>query len=74
MNFDRKTKKETGNMGERAACEYLRRHGFSIVDRNVLRKTGEIDVIAKKRDTLSFVEVKTIACDEFPLAAAEDSY
>lgn len=47
-----------GNEGEQAACEFLRRKGWTIVDRNVRRGRGEIDVIARKRRLLSFVEVK----------------
>ncbi len=61
-----KTRKEVGNLGEQVAAEYLKRHGFSIRDRNVARKTGEIDLIAEKEDTLYFVEVKTILVDELP--------
>ncbi len=66
MDISSKTRKETGALGERVAGEYLRRHGFRIVDRNVTRKTGEIDIIAKREDTLHFVEVKTILVDAFP--------
>lgn len=56
-------------MGEKAAAEYLRRHGFVIVAVNVARKTGEIDIIATHEDTLHFVEVKTNLVDEFPFSA-----
>ena len=66
MDVSSKTRKEVGNLGENIAAEYLRRHGFSIRDRNIARKTGELDVIAEKDDTLYFVEVKTILVDEFP--------
>ncbi len=55
-----------GALGERIAAEYLRRHGFQIVDRNVARKTGELDLVAEKADTLHVVEVKTVLADEFP--------
>jgi putative endonuclease len=60
------TRKEVGALGENVAAEYLRRHGFSIRDRNIARKTGELDLVAKKEDTLHFVEVKTILAYEFP--------
>lgn len=53
-------------MGEKVAAEYLKRRGFSIRDRNIARKTGELDIIAEKEDTLHFVEVKTNLVDEFP--------
>ena len=60
------SRKEVGNLGEQVAAEYLKRHGFSVRDRNVARKTGELDLIAEQGDTLHFVEVKTIITDEFP--------
>jgi putative endonuclease len=65
VDISSKTRKEIGNMGEKVAAEYLRRHGFSIRDRNIARKTGELDLIVEKEDTLHFVEVKTILTDEF---------
>ena len=66
VNISSLTRKEVGALGEKVAAEYLKRHGFSIIDRNVARKTGELDLIAKSEDTLHFVEVKTILADEFP--------
>ena len=66
MNISSKTRKEVGSLGERVAAEYLKRHGFKIRDRNIARKTGELDVIAEKDNVLHFVEVKTILADEFP--------
>jgi len=66
VNISSKTRKEVGAIGENVAAEYLRRHGFKIRDRNILRKTGELDVIAEKDSTLHFVEVKTVLADEFP--------
>lgn len=45
---------------------YLRRRGFRIRDKNVARKTGELDLIALEGETLHFVEVKTIVADRFP--------
>ncbi|MHB1163282.1 MAG: YraN family protein [Minisyncoccota bacterium] len=66
MDISSKTRKEVGALGEKIAAEYLHRHGFSIRDRNIARKTGELDVVAEEDDTLHFVEVKTILVDEFP--------
>ena len=75
MDISTKSRKEIGNLGENVAAEYLKRHGFSIRDRNVARKTGELDIIAEKEDTLYFVEVKTILVDEFPDEnSAHDDY
>ncbi len=67
MDISTKSRKEVGNLGENVAAEYLKRHGFTIRDRNVARKTGELDIIAEKEDTLHFVEVKTVLTDKFPL-------
>jgi putative endonuclease len=75
VNLSDKTGKEIGALGESVAAHYLTTHGFEIIDRNVMRKTGEIDVIARKDDTLHFVEVKSILCMEFPNAnALRDEY
>lgn len=48
-----------GKLGEDVACLYLKKHGFSILERNYTRKWGEIDIIAKKEDKLYFMEVKS---------------
>jgi putative endonuclease len=66
MDLSDKSRKEVGALGEAVAAHYLTTHGFEIIDKNVARKTGEIDVIARKDDTLHFVEVKSILCVEFP--------
>jgi putative endonuclease len=66
VDLSSKTSKEVGNLGESVACEYLRRHGFTIRDRNISKKTGELDVIAEKEGALHFVEVKTVLTDNFP--------
>ena len=47
-----------GNEGEQAACEYLLKKGWKILDRNVRRGRGEIDIIARKWKTIAFIEVK----------------
>ena len=76
MDLSFKTRKEVGNLGENAACEYLKRHGFLIRDRNIAKKTGELDIVAEKENALHFVEVKTVLAEEFPLAEnrGEDEY
>ena len=65
MDISSKTRKEVGAIGEKVAAEYLKRHGFSIRDRNFVRKTGELDLIAEKENTLHFVEVKTVLAHNF---------
>lgn len=66
MDLSSKDRKYIGAVGEKVAAEYLQRHGFTIRDRNIARKTGELDVIAEKDNTLHFVEVKTMLTDDFP--------
>ena len=51
--------KEIGNLGEDTACEYLKSHGYMILQRNYHSRYGEIDIIASKGDTVVFCEVKT---------------
>jgi len=58
--------KKLGDFGEEVACRYLEKKGYKILDRNFVknwdyRKKGEIDIIVKKGDIISFVEVKTAA-------------
>jgi len=58
--------KRIGNFGERVAENYLRKKGYQILDRNFVFRIpgdlqkGEIDIVAKKEDTIAFVEVKTL--------------
>ena len=48
-----------GNLGEDAACDYLRKNGYLVLQRNFRCKTGEIDIIAIEDGCTVFVEVKT---------------
>ncbi len=54
-------KRQTGDTGEEVACRYLEQKGFRVVERNYLRKWGEIDIIAEKGQKLRFIEVKTVS-------------
>jgi putative endonuclease len=44
--------------GERIAEAFCELRGFEVVDRNVREGRGEIDLIARDKDTVVFVEVK----------------
>ena len=50
-----------GDRAEHAALVYLKRHGWSILDTNVLYRVGELDIVAADPDTghLVFVEVRS---------------
>jgi len=39
------------------------KHGYQIISRNYWKKWGEIDIVAKKDQIISFVEVKTVSKD-----------
>jgi putative endonuclease len=51
--------KAIGNKGEDIAASYLQNKGYEIVERNLRLEAGEIDIIARDKHTLVFVEVKT---------------
>lgn len=55
----------TAKLGEDKACEYLRKLGFKIIERNFRKGYGEIDVVALDKDVLVFVEVKTRTSNQF---------
>ena len=57
-------KRARGDLGERAAVRYLRFRFYRILDRNYRAGGAEIDIVAKRRKTLVFVEVKTRRLDE----------
>lgn len=52
-------KKNLGQLGENIALNFLTKNGYKILQRNLHSHWGEIDIIAKKDDKLSFIEVKT---------------
>lgn len=57
-----KTQKQViGQIGENAVCTYLERKGYTITDRNYLKKWGELDVVARKGKKLYFIEVKSVS-------------
>lgn len=51
-------KRKVGSNYEQIASEYLLDHGYTILVNNYHCKFGELDIIAKKDDIITFVEVK----------------
>ena len=47
-----------GKESESLAVKHLKKNGYKILEQNHRNKIGEIDIIAKERGTLVFVEVK----------------
>jgi len=59
-----------GRLGERAAKDYLRRHGLKFLTANFRSDRGEIDLIFRDADCLVFVEVKTRSSEDWTRPAA----
>jgi len=62
-------KRNTGNLGEKVAAKYLKDKGYSIIETNyrntIGHQVGEIDIIAKEKEEIVFVEVKTRDYDKY---------
>ncbi|MDI6776719.1 MAG: YraN family protein [Syntrophales bacterium] len=56
---------QTGKRGEDIAVDYLTRAGYRIIERNYRCLFGEIDIVAKDKDSVVFVEVKSRKSEEF---------
>lgn len=54
-------KNKIGAQGEEIAQTFLMERGFMPIERNYLKKWGEIDLILQKEATVHFVEVKTVS-------------
>ena len=51
-------RKKIGNDGELIVARILEKRGFTIEQKNYRKPFGEIDLIARKKDLIAFVEVK----------------
>ena len=54
-----------GRKSERLAAEYLKLKGYRIIETNYRSPVGEIDIIAREKGTLVFVEVKARRSSRF---------
>ncbi|AZQ43032.1 YraN family protein [Nonlabens ponticola] len=54
-----------GNEGEELAYLHLLKTGYEILTRNYVFQKGEIDIIARKENTIIIVEVKTRSTPDF---------
>lgn len=71
--MSRQRAERQGRSGEAIAAWWLRLHGWAIVGQRVRTRRGEVDIIARRGSTLTFVEVKTRA-DAAGLGSAIDEY
>lgn len=58
-------RQSTGLLGEKIARDFLKKKGYIILETNYRCREGEIDIIARKKDCLVFVEVRTRSNLEF---------
>jgi putative endonuclease len=67
----RRTQKQLlGRAAENIAADFLRVQGLEILERNYLRRLGELDIVARERDVLVIAEVRTRSSDRYGGAAA----
>ncbi len=67
-------KRKVGDKYEKIASEYLIAQGLDIIDRNFRLRSGEIDIIARDRDYLVFVEVKARTNDKMGFSLESVDY
>ena len=58
-------RRDTGILGEKLAGDFLKKRGYHILETNYRCPEGEIDIVAKRKDSLVFVEVRTKTSTEF---------
>jgi putative endonuclease len=58
-------RRETGILGEKLARDYLKKQGYRILETNYNCPHGEIDIVAKQKDTVAFIEVRTKTGSQF---------
>ena len=64
-NFMQTQKQILGKLGEDIACNFLRKKGLKILARNIKTgRFGELDIIARDKRELVFIEVKTKSNDQ----------
>ena len=62
--MNREAAEKRGRGAERIAALWLRLHGWRILARRARVPGGEVDIVARRRTTLAFVEVKARATEE----------
>ena len=71
MNLSRK---KLGSWGEQLAAEYLKKNNYMLLTRNFRCRYGEIDIIAKEKGSIVFVEIKTRSSRNFGMGMEAVNY
>jgi putative endonuclease len=58
-------RRDIGILGEKIAGDFLKKRGYHILETNYRCPEGEIDIIARHKDSLVFVEVRSKTSTEF---------
>jgi len=58
-------RRDTGILGEKLARGFLKKRGYRILETNYRCPQGEIDIVARHKDFLVFIEVRTKTSLEF---------
>tara|TARA_R110000868_G_scaffold34370_1_gene123990 strand:+ start:2027 stop:2386 length:360 start_codon:yes stop_codon:yes gene_type:complete len=56
---------ELGKKGEQLAVDFLLKNSYEIIERNYRFDKAEVDIIARIKDTLAIIEVKTRSTVDF---------
>ncbi len=78
QNDKKGEKNKVGAIGEDIAAKYLEKLGHKVIDRNYLKKWGEIDVVSREttqnKHIIHFVEVKTVSYETKEMLQKAVSY
>ena len=58
-------RRDTGILGEKLARDFLKKRGYHTLETNYRCPHGEIDIVARHKDFLVFIEVRTKTSVEF---------
>ena len=70
--MNRRRAERGGRRAERLAAWWLRLHGWRILAVRARTPVGEVDLIARRRGTLAFVEVKARSSEETAALALDE--
>ncbi len=72
--MNKTTGKKLGKEGEELAVSFLKKRGYQILEKNYRCRLGEIDIVAKDKEKIVFVEVKTRSSLTFGLPQEAVNY